>query len=98
MKKIAFILFGAFMLQTCERELIENYIVQKQCDGETYLISNSENTVYLICNDEELNSYQTGDMVSVKVKPTKYNCKYAQYGCSNVYYQDSKPASIIRFK
>lgn len=98
MKKIIFISLIFLVLLACKKEVIEEYIVKKECDNEIYLVSDTESTVYLVCNNEELSNYNSGDVVSVKVKETKYNCKYAQYGCSTEYYNISKPVSIIKFK
>lgn len=96
MKNIFGLSLVIFTLFSCTKEKIENLAVHRECD-ETYLVSNNDQNVYLICNSEELNGYVDGAIVNVKVKETKYDCKYAQKGCSVQYYEISKPVSIVKF-
>lgn len=84
-------------LISCKKDKIENLSVYRECD-ETYLLSNDNGNVYLICNGEELDGYANGTVVDVKVKETKYDCKYAQKGCSVQYYTISQAVTILKFK
>lgn len=96
MKNLLGLTLILFILFSCKKESIENLSVHRECD-ETYLLSNDNGNVYLVCNREELDGYDNGSLVRVKVKETKYNCKYAQYGCSQ-YYTISQPVTILKFK
>lgn len=73
-KKINLTLLGLTVLLSpaCKKEKIKNVTIIKDCSG-VYIQKNNED--YLVCNDDLLENYNTGDELNVTYKKID-NCNF----------------------